>query len=208
MIELGHGLEYVLDDLRRRFLSDGIDTSPVARSSPRSDLHRINAYLRISLVEGEAVFDDLKKHLLEGAPSINRLGGFERLPYTVHGDFQSIYPVICAATTWYFHLLRQPSDRSLSGQGKVSVDFTELDVVYDELGNPSYLVPSGPNLNRVIAGLGNVVDLVVHEHKLYGQTVRNESGAPLYAYLFCFDNSDFSISTGLVSPQILRLFTD
>lgn len=197
LIEIGHGLEMVFDGLKAKFTSDGIDNSTVARIQPNNDLHQVNAYLRISIVEGLAVFDDLKSHLLEDAASANRLGGFRRLPYTTQTDLQSIYSVICAGTNWYYHLLRQPSYRSLSNNGHVTIDFTELEVVYDEIGDPSYLIPSGSNLNRALPVLGNVVDLVVNERKLYGQTVKNSSRASLYPYLFCFDNSDLSISTDM-----------
>lgn len=192
-IELSHGLEEVFDHLRDRLASDGMDTTTLDLSEPWP--HAFDAYLRITNVQGYAVFDDLTSTQLEGPTSTARFGGFKRLPHTTKVDLDSLYPVICAVTNWYYHLLRTPPTRSLSGPGNITVDFTELEVVYDEIGNPSYLIPSGSNLSLTVPGLGNIVDLVVDEEQLYGQTVNNSSAVALYPYLFCFDNSDFSIST-------------
>ena len=82
--------------------------------------------------------------------------------------------------------------------GLVNIEFYKLQESdeFDESGG-AVLYPVGPNLCQD----GNI-DFVVEEDAPYGVKIVNNSRRNFYAYLFYFDNNDFSIS----EPSTSNLF--
>lgn len=120
---------------------------------------------------------------------------FRRLSLTASPDFDSLYPIVSAATNWYYHLRRKPARPLFSDDQKVTIEFKELE-------NPDYpweslqaLVPKGEDLNKDVPGVGNVVEVVADENKIYGVKISNSSSYDLYPSFFYFDDSNLCIGT-------------
>ncbi|EIM91686.1 uncharacterized protein STEHIDRAFT_153306 [Stereum hirsutum FP-91666 SS1] len=138
-IELQSGLEALFHLLRAKFEDDGYEprllpifpasssTSPESGAEPSPHPSRIPTDLALSLVDTRIYFDDLT--------SPGSLHGFRRLPHTCSPNIDALYPVICAATHWYYHLRRRPADakRSLTrtsigeSKGKVTLEMVVLE---------------------------------------------------------------------------------
>jgi len=109
--------------------------------------------------------------------------GLHRMPHRVPPITERVSPVIGAAAHYYWHLRRVGHAEEI--QDAVEIEFTQL-----SSGNALKRKPCGPNL--IEAG---VVDIVVDEDHIYGMKITNNGEFPLYASVFYFDNSDFSIGT-------------
>lgn len=115
--------------------------------------------------------------------------GLTRMPFYIEPNADAMSSVIHAAAHFYFHLRRKSKTQAL--QGKIDVIFTELvesSEEYDDSLQP-IIQPIGPNLNRE-----NIIDFQIHDNKMYGIKITNNSDMALYPSLFFFDNSDLSIS--------------
>ena len=131
--------------------------------------------LGIAFENGRIVFD-IKD------PNVT-VHGLHRMPHRIRPILAHVSPVISAAAHYYWHLRRVGHAESI--QDSVEVGFTKLS--NDE--DAGKRKPCGPNL--IDAG---VVDLVVDEDDIFGIKITNNGDVPLYASVFYFDNSDFSIS--------------
>lgn len=122
---MGPGLEELSDLLRKKFEEDEYEprSSPEASAASVGSVASVgrdyepHAYqtsvptdLSLTLVGNEIAFDDLT------SPGVQH--GFRRLPYTCSLDINSLYPIVCAATRWYYHLRRRPAipRRVLTGE--------------------------------------------------------------------------------------------
>lgn len=192
-IDLEKGLEGIVEPLRRKFETDEFHINALSCMEPKPG----DAQLKVSMDEKVAVFDDLTVFPTSAASPTPPSGmeEFKRLPFTTQPDFDHLSPVLLAAIHWYYHLLRKPARRSLTGAGKITVEFTELEEVLDEMDMLERLEPSPSNLISTTSGGQGVVDILVNPEKLYGQKIKNASDHDIYPHLFYFSNSDFSIST-------------
>lgn len=193
-IEFGPGLDEVFERLKEVCSSDNLTTHFKSTQDSDYGLQLTDPDLGISVVDGTAVFEDLAGI----GPGSSTTSRFKRLPLTSKPDFDTLYPIICAISSWFYHLRRRPATSALTQTGKVSIEFLELAKTnnYDETLMPK-LAPSGDDLIVQDTKAGHVVELVVDEDKLYGQMIKNSSQHALYPYLMYFDNSDFSISKKL-----------
>jgi len=130
--------------------------------------------LGIAFENGRIVFD-IKD------PNVT-VHGLHRMPHRIRPILAHVSPVISAAAHYYWHLRRVGHAESI--QDAVDIEFTKL-----SNDDARKRTPSGPNL--IDAG---VVDLVVDEDDIFGIKITNNGDVPLYASVFYFDNSDFSIS--------------
>jgi hypothetical protein len=130
--------------------------------------------LGIAFKDGYVVFD-IKD------PNVT-VHGLHRMPQRVLPDIEEVTPVISAAAHYYWHLRRVGSAQFI--KNTVEVEFTKL---LD--GDALTRRPDGPNLIKA-----GVVNLVVDEDDIYGMKITNNGEVPLYASVFYFDNSDWSIS--------------
>jgi hypothetical protein len=145
----------------------------------------------VSLVDKEKAKLDLALEeetvLLNLLDPINISLGFSRIPFRVKPTSSALYPVIRAATHFYWHLHREGSEpRSLSDS--VEVEFRKLEETRDQNLDP-VLDTKGPNLI-----IDNRVELKAQQGLMYGIKVTNKLDVALYPFLFFFNNSDFSIS--------------
>jgi hypothetical protein len=108
--------------------------------------------------------------------------GLHRMPRRVLPNIDEVSPIIRAAAHYYWHLRRVGSAQFI--KNTVEVEFTKL---LD--GDTRTRKPDGPNLIKA-----GVVDLVVNEDDIYGMKITNNGELPLYAFVFYFNNSDWSIS--------------
>jgi hypothetical protein len=138
--------------------------------------------LGIAFENGHIVFD-IKD------PNVT-VHGLHRTPHRVCPIIEDVSPVITAAAHYYWHLRRVSHANFI--RRVVEVEFTRL-------SEDSALTrkPCGPNLIK-----DGVVDFV-DENNLYGVKITNHGDAPLYASVFYFDNSDFSISKCSPTPEEL-----
>jgi hypothetical protein len=139
------------------------------------------AELAIEIEDSHVIFNILN-------PFVTKFG-LVRLPFQITPNIDDVYPVICAAVHYHWHLHRTNKKAHL--QNRVRIEFMKLkqdDEDFDEDFN-LILRPDGPNLN-----IGGVVDIVVDEDAIYGINIINDTALALYPSLFFFDNSDFSIS--------------
>lgn len=190
-IELGPGLDEVFERLKGACDVDNLTTHFKNSGDPDYGLQLVKADIIVSVLNGNAVFDDLT-----GIGSVSRKASrFKRLPITSEPDFDSLYPIISAASHWFYHLRRRPTNSLLTRSREVTIEFMELSETseYDAALMPM-LGPSSGNLITQDAQFRNVVDIRADEETLYGQRIRNSSKYTLYPYLFYFDSSDFSIS--------------
>lgn len=190
-IELGPGLDEVFERLKGVCDADNLTTHFKNSGDPDYGLQLVKADIIVSVLNGSAVFDDLT-----GIGSVSRKESrFKRLPHTSEPDFDSLYPIISAASHWFYHLRRRPTNSLLTRSREVTIEFMELSETseLDAALFPKF-GPSSGNLITQDAQFRNMVDIVVDEDTLYGQKIKNSSQHALYPYLFYFDNSDFSIS--------------
>jgi hypothetical protein len=108
--------------------------------------------------------------------------GLKRMPQRVLPDINEVTAIINAAAHYYWHLRRVGNAKYITST--IEIEFTKL----SGWGNLS-LRPDGPNLIK-----GGVVDIVVDEDDIYGMKITNHGTDPLYASVFYFDNSNWSIS--------------
>jgi hypothetical protein len=130
--------------------------------------------LGVAFEDGHVVFD-IKD------PNVTA-HGLHRMPFRVLPIIEDVSRVISAAAHYYWHLRRVGHAKFI--QNTIEVEFTKLSD-----GDTLMRKPDGPNL--INAG---VVDLVVNKDDIYGMKITNNGDIPLYASVFYFDNSDFSIS--------------
>lgn len=136
-MELDAGLEELFHLLRTKFEGDGYEPcispeNPDSITATNFEVEhlpytsRTPTDLSLTLVDDQIAFDDLT--------SPGALHGFRRLPLTCSPNIDALYPVVCAATNWYYHLRRRPVDakRILTGmragetKGKVMLDLVKL----------------------------------------------------------------------------------
>ena len=115
--------------------------------------------------------------------------GLTRMPYVLEPTLEAISPVISAAAHFYWHRRRTPKT------GRGLADFVEINVTKLKEKSAKY----NAGLKRVVvygpAGdwqSGKDFDLEIGT--AYGWKIINRCEVPLYAALFYFDNSDWSIS--------------
>ena len=115
--------------------------------------------------------------------------GLSRLDRDIPLD--NLESVIRAAQHYNWHLLRENPDFSFSDDSrldsKVALDFYKLrqtGAFVKSIGNP---------IEKVIVGQDMIVKVVADNTTWYGIELKNKTNAPLYPYLFFFDNSDLSI---------------
>jgi hypothetical protein len=109
--------------------------------------------------------------------------GLKRMPQRVLPDIDEVTGIISAAAHYYWHLRRVGDAKYI--KSTVEIEFTKLSD-----GGTLTRKPDGPNLIK-----GGVVDIVVDEDDIYGMKITNYGADPLYASVFYFDNSDWSICT-------------
>lgn len=187
-INMGPVLKDVFYQLKEKFEADGYEPrftdtvdisvalSGLAIKEGRQHIHpfQLPTDLALTVEKGRVVFDDLT------SPGFAH--GFKRLFYTADPNVQSLYPIICAATHFYYRLRRSPSERAL-------LHYVNLDLVQSpwyeyfrsvdktsptEADNPAYYVTADEDVD-------------------YGIKITNNSEYALYPAVFYFDNSDFSI---------------
>lgn len=219
---MGTGLDVLFDLLRAKLEEDGyeprLDTSDTTKntdpkSSPLAHSTSFPTDLSLSLVENVIAFDDLT--------SPGSIHGFRRLPLTCRPDIDDLYPIICGATNWYYHLRRRPapSRRELTGKGDGTVKLEVMEVEegdgWDEMLMPKYVpvrrVKTSADADghegwkyvkeRIGLGRGHngpvYIEVEADVPKIYGQEIKNGSKYALYPSLLYFDNSDFSIGKSL-----------
>jgi hypothetical protein len=128
--------------------------------------------LGIAFENGHIVFD-IKD------PNVT-VHGLERMPQRALPDINEVTAIISAAAHYYWHLRRVGNAKYI----KSTVEFTKLSD-----GDILTRKPDGPNLIK-----DGVVDLVVDRDDIYGMKITNHGTSPLYASVFYFDNSNWSIS--------------
>lgn len=188
-IQLGIDLpvDEIVDHLKTVYDSRGINTyTEVPHGDSEADVI-------ISVADGRAVLDDLNNSRLPSISTFPTLHRFKRLPLTSEPDCQSLHSIISAASHWFYHLRRRPTSELISSlAGLVTVEFMELETKENATLEPT--PTTSDSLIHQVQGVGCVIDLVVDEEKIYGTKIKNSSPHDLYAYIFYFDNSDFSIS--------------
>ena len=107
--------------------------------------------------------------------------GLTHIPHSVNNNVSDVYAVIRAAAHYCWHLCHTNKEKAL--RHNVQIEFMKL------LETKRTRIPYGPNL--IVNG---VVDLVVDEKTLYGIKIANNFERPLYAALFYFSGSSFTIS--------------
>ena len=134
----------------------------------------------MALEDGKVVFNiydsDVTKH------------GLTRMPHSLEPTLDAISPVISAAAHFYWHLRRTPPQT-----GRGLAEYVEFEV--NELGKDFH--KELKNFYKPIASSGALKDgedFNLNTEKLYGWTISNKLGLPLYPALFYFDASDWSIS--------------
>lgn len=113
-----------------------------------------------------------------------KVHGISQMPHQIHPSIEDAQDFLRAAAH-YHRYLRQSHKRDTEGfLDKIKIEFLKL-----EGGSKGQdRRPVGPNLNN-----GGLVELIVDSDTIYGVKVTNESSTPLYASLFFFETSDFSI---------------
>jgi hypothetical protein len=112
-----------------------------------------------------------------------------RMPSHVAPNPEAVTSVIRAAAHYYWHLRRVGLATHL--QNNIDIEFTRL-VQEQYNGDPAPTIRAdGPNLINE-----GIIDILVDDDDdtMYGIKLTNNSSFPVYASLFYFDNSDFSIS--------------
>lgn len=116
--------------------------------------------------------------------------GLDKLHHSTEAQAVYVYPVLRAATHFFWHLHHAPSMHRLCGH--LGVQIHELGQNEDaELGLDLRRpwTPTGGGIMR-----DRTVDVVADDGKVYGISVRNQSSVPLHVWAFYFDCSDLSIS--------------
>jgi len=138
------------------------------------------AEIDIALENDLVVFDSLNPLAVEH--------GLTRMPFCFKPAVDDVYPIICAAAHYHWHL-RRTSDRNTL-QEDVQIELTRVKEVKDAYADDSLIIqPYGPNLKR-----DGGIDLVIETDTMYGIKIINTTGEPLYPSLFFFNNSEWSIS--------------
>ena len=120
--------------------------------------------------------------------------GLTRMPYSLEPTLEAISPVIRAAAHFYWHCRRTPQIDQRGLAKRVEIEMTELelekDSESDEYGDK--LIPVAINGPTASGERGKHFN--VQTGMAYGWKIINRCTVPLYPALFCFDNSDWSIS--------------
>ncbi|KIM26650.1 hypothetical protein M408DRAFT_25142 [Serendipita vermifera MAFF 305830] len=164
------------------------------------------AHLDIAFENGKIVFNILN-------PLVTA-HGLKRMPFQLNPTVEDVRPVLRAAAYFHWHLRRSGKSKVL--RDAVEIEFTRLQDKVEEHDDEEYdgdegvngRSPDGPNLIH-----DGIVDIIVDENdeNMYGMTLKNTSNDPLYASIFYFDNSNFSITSyfqpptsgGRVDPPLL-----
>ncbi|EIM89413.1 uncharacterized protein STEHIDRAFT_109599 [Stereum hirsutum FP-91666 SS1] len=229
-IYMGTGLDVLFNLLRARLEEDGYEPrlytddippntteSTDPKPSPLAHSTSFPTDLSLSLVGNVIAFDDLT--------SPGNIHGFRRLPLTCRPNIDDLYPIICGATNWYYHLRRcpAPSRRQLTGKGDGTVKLEVMEVEegdgWDEMLMPKYVpvrrvktsAEAGGHegskyvKERIGVGRGDngpvYIEVEADVPKMYGQEITNDSKYALYPSLLYFDNSDFSIVRYYLTPS-------
>jgi len=141
--------------------------------------HKDSAKLEITLDGDDIVINHLDPRVVAY--------GLTRVPYTLKPNPDVVFHHLRAIGRYYWHLDRASVSNNI--QDKIKVQFHELEIS-DEMTNHGERrrLPHGPDLVK-----DGTVDLVINEDSIYGLNIVNKSSEILYAYIFLFDHSDFSI---------------
>ncbi|KDQ61082.1 hypothetical protein JAAARDRAFT_67479 [Jaapia argillacea MUCL 33604] len=154
-----------------------------------------DAEMGIDIQGKEVVFDILDERLTKF--------NLHRIPFSAPLDSSILHPILDAAAHFHWHLRRTDEGHNL--RGKVRLVFTEVKKVDGLLTEDLHPVTQGIGENLNVDG---VINLVSSRDRMYGIKIVNDSSIPLYAALFYFDNSDFSIISLYHPPYAAQFKVD
>lgn len=128
--------------------------------------------------EGLVTFDILD-------PLVTRYG-LTRMPFRARPTVEEMCRVVRGAARYYWHLRRTSKLRTLGN--KVNIELNPLDVEYDDELNPVIQLKGSSIIQEGVA------ELTVDPEAMYGVRIENRTAMALYASVFYFDCSSFSIS--------------
>ncbi|KIM78109.1 hypothetical protein PILCRDRAFT_603746 [Piloderma croceum F 1598] len=174
-VPLDERLIPVFDGLLKQMQGTGPECKKI------SLVERADAQLEITVEGDKVVFNILDERVT--------IFGLNRIPFVVNPTVDDLYPIICAAAHYYWHLNRTQNNQLI--QDKVEIKFMQLkksQTEFDEAGR-SKLIPIEQNLYH-----NGVIDFVVRKKAIYGIKITNNTPWDLYTSVFYFDNSDLSIT--------------
>ncbi|KAL6306604.1 hypothetical protein BKA93DRAFT_148884 [Sparassis latifolia] len=170
-------------------LFDELNVDPSTEHRSVEMVDKADAELDVTLENGSVVFDVLDEEITQFR--------FKRLPHEVEPVISVISLVIRDAAHYYWHLRRTNLSHPL--RDHVNLEFTKLTALKDQFGD--FLQPITTPIGENLVGCDKVVRLVIDDDSsMYGIKITNKSNIPMFASLFYFDNSDFSISTYYQTP--------
>lgn len=114
--------------------------------------------------------------------------GITQLYHEVPYEVDRIFPVICSAADFHFHLNRSTKNNDLTKNKNVRLEAFELQESW--VGVNCVMMEKNLGRNLITNAALNVF---VGDEKIYGYKVINDTDAPLYAALFYFDMSDLGV---------------
>ncbi|KAH9924781.1 uncharacterized protein B0H18DRAFT_1104924 [Fomitopsis serialis] len=161
------------------------------------------AELGMSIEDGLVVFDILD-------PRVTQYG-LTRLPHTASTDADEVFPIICAAADYFWHLRRRNTkpERIVTG---VTLDIRKLNSARRSSDDsdsdsdsdvPLAWKPENTNLNE-----NGILELLLDKPIDIGYRLENNAQQPLYPYLFYFNCNDLSVGSLNVTASAGRFQPD